>query len=77
MIRVNIREAKTQFSRLLARVRDGEEVVIASAGKPVARLLPWEKEGKKRVGGQDRGQFQVPDDFDAPLPPEVIESFDS
>ncbi len=77
MITVNIHEAKTHFSRLLARVGAGEEVVIAKAGKPVARLLPFNQQPKRRIGGLDRGSFSIPDDFDAPLPPEILETFES
>jgi len=74
MTQVNVQEAKTQLSRLLALVAAGEEVVIAKAGKPVARLIPVES-SRRRVLGQDKGLFEVPDDFDDPLPEEVLESF--
>jgi len=77
MITVNVHEAKTQFSRLLARVCAGEEVVIAKSGKPLARLVPFEHEIKRRAAGLDRGSFRVPEDFDVPLPPEVMEAFES
>ena len=76
MITVNVHEAKTHFSGLLARVGAGEEVVIAKAGKPVARLVPFDQQTKRRMGGQDRGSFCVPGDFDAPLPPEILETFE-
>jgi prevent-host-death family protein len=72
---VNTHEAKTHLSRLLARVANGEEIVIAKAGHPVARLVPLEKR-PRRVLGQDEGLFEVPDDFDAPLPPDVLASFE-
>ena len=75
MIQVNIHEAKTHLSRLLAQVAGGEDVIIASAGKPVARLSAIE-EKRKRVLGRDRGLFQIPDDFDAPLPDDVLDSFE-
>ncbi|SPF40334.1 Prevent-host-death family protein [Syntrophobacter sp. SbD1] len=77
MITMNVHEAKTHFSSLLARVSAGEEVVIARAGKPVARLVPFNQETKRRVAGLDRGSFVVPEDFDAPLPPEIQETFES
>jgi len=77
MVAVNVHEAKTHFSSLLARVGAGEEIVIAKAGKPVARLVPYDHVTKKRTGGRDRGAFSVPGDFDAPLPPEVMEAFES
>ena len=64
----NIHEAKTHFSKLLERVSNGEEVVIAKAGKPVARLLPYvAEEDTPRVPGIDRGKVTIMPDFDAPL----------
>ena len=74
---VNIHEAKTHLSRLLIRVSAGEEIIIAKAGKPLARLLPWRESEKNRVPGLDSGTFIVPDDFDDPLPPEIIQAFES
>jgi prevent-host-death family protein len=62
---VNIHDAKTHFSKLLARVSVGEEIIIAKAGKPVARLGPIEpKAAKKRVPGIDRGKIWMSEDFD-------------
>jgi prevent-host-death family protein len=76
MAEVNVHEAKTHLSRLLTRAASGEEIVIARAGKPIARLVPIE--GKpQRVIGRDDGLFEVPDDFDAPLPAEVLALFQS
>ena len=77
MIKVNVHQAKTQLSRLLARVSAGEEVVIARSGKPIARLVPLDQDKKNRVGGKDKGLLHVPVDFDEPLPPEILESFES
>ena len=77
MIKVNIHEAKTHLSRLLKRVASGEEVLIAKAGKPVARLIPFGKKSKVRTPGLDRGLFEVPDDFDAPLPTRIIKQFET
>lgn len=71
----NIRDAKTYFSQLLRRVEAGEEIVIAKAGRPVARLVPV-KAGPPRGLGSDRGTFAVPEDFDAPLPAEVRTRFE-
>ena len=63
---VNVHEAKTHFSRLLAQVSAGEEIIIAKAGKPVARLAPIEpKAATKRVPGIDKGKIWISDDFDA------------
>lgn len=72
---VNVHEAKTHFSRLLRRVAAGEEIVIAKAGHPVARLVPV-KDGRRRVLGSDRGKFSVPDDFDAPLTDDLLAEFE-
>jgi prevent-host-death family protein len=65
---VNVHEAKTHLSKLLERVALGEEVVIAKAGKPVAKLVPVHKVPKKRVFGSAKGEFTVPDDFNDPDP---------
>jgi prevent-host-death family protein len=72
---VNIHEAKTHLSRLLERVAIGEEVIIAKAGKPVAKLVPFEKQPKKRILGSAKGEFTVPDDFNDPLPKEIEDLF--
>jgi prevent-host-death family protein len=76
MERVNVHEAKTHFSRLLDRAQEGEEIVIAKAGRPVARLGPLARPGKKRRLGLLDGQFRIPDDFNAPLPDGVIAAFE-
>jgi len=65
---VNVHEAKTHLSKLLERVALGEEVVIARAGTPVAKLVPIKKAPKKRVFGSAKGEFTVPDDFNDPDP---------
>jgi prevent-host-death family protein len=72
---VNIHEAKTHFSRLLQRVASGEEVTIARAGVPVARLVPIASEKKERPLGMDRGKIWIADDFDAPLPEDLLKAF--
>ena len=56
---VNVHEAKTHFSRLLARVNQGEEIIIAKAGKPVARLVPYASKPSKRVRVPPRGKFKL------------------
>ncbi|MBA3876891.1 MAG: type II toxin-antitoxin system prevent-host-death family antitoxin [Anaerolinea sp.] len=65
---VNIHEAKTHLSRLLERVRDGEEVVIAKAGKPVARLVAIDRRPARRIPGMDKGKVIIRPDFDDPIP---------
>ncbi len=74
-VNVNIHQAKTNLSKLLERVALGEEIVIAKAGKPVARLVPVDRPVVRRVLGTAKGDFVVPDDFDAPLPEEVLAEF--
>jgi prevent-host-death family protein len=65
----NIHEAKTHFSKLLEQVLSGEEVVIAKAGKPIARVLPFtEDDTAPRVPGIDKGKVIIMPDFDEPLP---------
>jgi len=73
---VDVHEAKTHFSRLLDRVQEGQEFVIAKAGRPVARLGPLARPGKKRRLGLLDGKFRVPDDFNEPLADEVIAAFE-
>jgi prevent-host-death family protein len=72
MTEVNIHEAKTHLSRLLIQVVAGEEIVISRAGKPVARLVPYQKPVRKRVLGRGAGQMAVAEDFDAPLPKDIL-----
>lgn len=68
-------EAKTTLSELLRRVAAGEEVTIMRSGTPVARIVPVQRRGE-RVLGRDRGLFEVPDEFDAPLPDEIEDAFE-
>jgi prevent-host-death family protein len=75
MVKVNTREAKTHFSRLLRRVRSGEEIVIAAAGRPVARLVPIGSDTGPRVLGGDEGEVWVAEDFNAPLPDAIVATF--
>lgn len=65
---VNIHEAKTHFSRLLARVQAGEEITIAKAGKPIARLSAIQDRPKRRVPGMDKGKVIIHPNFDDPIP---------
>lgn len=67
-VTVNIHEAKTHLSKLLQRVMNGEEIIIAKAGKPVAVLAPYERIPAPRLPGNDRGKVTIAPDFDAPLP---------
>ncbi len=82
MRKVTIHEAKTHLSRLLADVERGEEIVIARASQPIARLVPvgdapgGESPGRRNAFGIDTSGWAVPDDFDAPLPPEIQALFE-
>lgn len=71
MRQVNIHEAKTHLSRLVEEAAAGREIVIARAGKPVARLVPFRTVKKPRRLGLLKGMGRIGDDFDAPLPPEL------
>jgi prevent-host-death family protein len=75
---VNIHAAKTHLSRLLDAAASGEEILIARAGRPIARLVPLEGQAThpRRRLGLLAGQITVPDDFDAPLPENVLGSFE-
>lgn len=74
MMITNISHAKTQLSALIERVQAGEEVVIGKAGKPVAKLVPFEGPAQAREPGALRGQIGIADDFDT-LPAELREAF--
>ena len=74
---VNVHEAKTQLSRLLVRVGLGEEVIIARAGKPVARLVAIDEKPLRRIPGSARGQVWVAPDFNATLPSEILDAFEA
>jgi len=79
MTAVNIHAAKTHLSRLVDRAASGEEIIIAKNGKPMAKLVPYREELKRRGGGSMRGLIHLPDnfpeDFDAPLPPDLLALF--
>ena len=77
MTTVNVHQAKTHLSRLLAKEARGDEVIIARGGKPVARLVPIQK--AKRIDqllGIDKGRLWIAKDFDDPLPEEVLAAFE-
>ena len=73
---VNIHEAKTHFSKLIARVMGGEEVTIARAGRPVARLVPIGQRPKQRTPGSAADKVILESDFDTPLPESVLADFE-
>ena len=72
---VNMHEAKTHLSRLVERVAQGEDVVIAKAGRPVARLVPYEATDEPRKPGAWKGRVWMAPDFDE-LPPEILAAFE-
>ena len=77
MATVNIHDAKTHFSRLITRAESGEEIIIAKAGKPVARLVPLVGRIKKRAPGTAKGQIVIKEGFFEPLPEEVLKDFEN
>ena len=76
MEQVNIHEAKTNLSRLVDRVAAGAEIVIAKAGKPLAKLVPYKADKPKRTPGLYKGQIKIAPDFDAPLPDDILDAFE-
>ncbi|MEY2976956.1 MAG: type II toxin-antitoxin system Phd/YefM family antitoxin [Prochlorotrichaceae cyanobacterium] len=74
---VNVDQAKIDFSRLLSRVELGEEIVISNRGLPIAKLIPFRTSLDRLSSlGQDQGMFTVPDDFNAPLPEDILVAFE-
>jgi prevent-host-death family protein len=71
----NVHAAKTRLSRLLEEAMAGKDVVIAKAGKPMVRLVPFKVEKKPRRPGALRGRIRIHKDFDAPLPAEISRAF--
>lgn len=75
MEEVTVHEAKTHLSKLLKRVEAGESLLIKRGDVPVARLIPVEMKRSPRRWGQYAGQIEIADDFDAPLPAEIMRYF--
>lgn len=76
MKQVNIHEAKTNLSALIEEVQAGKEIVIAKAGKPVARLVPLGVAKALRKPGAMKGKIRIAEDFDAPLPEDLMDAFE-
>ena len=73
---VNLYDAKTQLSQLVKEAAAGAEIIIAKAGQPMARLVPLAKETPvQRTPGRLKGQIWMSDDFDDPLPPDILAAF--
>lgn len=73
MTTVNVQDAKTRLSELLARVEQGEEIIVARAGQPIARLVRVDLSWTRPFGSLS---FEVPDDFDAPLTEEELAAWE-
>lgn len=72
---VNIHDAKTHFSKLIQQALSGEEIIVAKGGKPLVRLVPYTCDVNRRRGGQFRGVITISDDFDDPLPDDILKLF--
>ena len=74
---INIHQAKTHFSRLVERAANGEEIIIARAGRPLARLMPLASPTRLRRPGLLKGRIRISKNFDAPLPRSIARAFES
>ena len=72
---INIHDAKTHFSKIIKQALSGNEIIIARDGKPLLRLVPYTDDLDQRHGGQLRGLINISDDFDAPLPNDLLNQF--
>lgn len=72
----NLYEAKSSLSQLVDRASSGEEIIIAKAGKPMAKLVPFPRSREPRKPGGWEGKVVISDDFDAPLPDDLQEAFE-
>ena len=72
---VNLHAAKTHLSRLVDDAANGEEIIIAKAGRPIVRLVPVVTKSRRRGFGADRGKISIRRDFDAPLPDDLLRTF--
>lgn len=73
---INIHEAKTHLSKLLENVMHGEEIIIAKAGKPIARLGPFMSTTPNKRFGLLKNKIKISDDFDAPMPNNILDDFE-
>jgi prevent-host-death family protein len=74
--KVNVHEARTHFSSLLARVEKGEEIIICKSGKPVACLHAIEEKTVNRIPGNAKGKVIIAENFNAPLPQSILNAFE-
>jgi prevent-host-death family protein len=75
-IMYNLYEAKTSLSRLVDRAAKGEEIILSKAGKPLAKLVPYERPAEPRQPGGWEGRIRIAEDFDAPLPADLQAAFE-
>lgn len=73
---INIRDVKTHFSKLVDSILDGEEIIIAKAGKPVAKLVPISPKKPMRHFGILKGKIKIAEDFDAPFSNNILDDFE-
>ncbi|EFI34076.1 prevent-host-death family protein [Desulfonatronospira thiodismutans ASO3-1] len=74
---INVHEAKTHLSRLIQKVLQGEEVIIAKKGRPLVRMVPFDQSRQKRVPGLSKGSIKMRENFDEPLPDDIIRAFEA
>ncbi|OUC15831.1 MAG: antitoxin [Alkalinema sp. CACIAM 70d] len=72
---VTLPEATANIAQLLDRVLQGEEIIIAEAGQPIARITPTQRQSQPRVPGQYAGKLTIPTDFNDPLPEDILNGF--
>ena len=72
---IDVRQAKAHFVELLKRAVTGEKIIITKAGRPIAKLVPIRKKAQDRLPGSAKGKFEMADNFNAPLPKEIEDSF--
>jgi prevent-host-death family protein len=77
MRQLNIYEVKTHFSKLVEQAHNGETIIIAKSGKPWAKIIPFDAPKKQFKFGTMEGKIRISDDFNAPLPDEIINSFEN
>jgi len=73
---INIHSAKTQLSKLIEAAERGEEIIIARAGEPVAKLVALQNQRPSRKAGSMKGLFEVPESFFDPLPEDILDAFE-
>ncbi len=74
MTTLNILKIQEQFPGLLSKVESGEEIILEKSGEPVAKIIPWGKKGKRKLG-LEKGKIWMSDDFTDPLPQDILEEF--